>query len=326
MATVVYSSAFVPAEWILAHGLRPSRVLPQPVGARPEIGLRTGMCPYLHAFINAVCAGPQADAVVVTTTCDQMRRGSELIQRRCDVPVFLMNVPATWQTVTAQRRYVEELRRLGRFLVRLGGRTPSGEELAGAMRELDDKRSTLRSARGCLSPRQYSEALAEFQRTATLSVENSDPPFVPRGVGVALLGGPLLADDFGIFDLVEQAGGCVVLDATESGELSLPEAFDRRRLYDDPLGELADAYFGRMPGVFRRPNRELYRWLKHRLPERGARGIILRRYVWCDMWHAEAGRLREWKLLPVVDIQVGEGQQAATALGRRVQAFVEMLR
>ena len=73
------------------------------------------------------------DGIVVTTLCDQMRRVYDLLVRGIDTPAFLLNVPKTWQTVAAQRLYLDELKRLGRFLVRLGGRTPSDEELAKAM-------------------------------------------------------------------------------------------------------------------------------------------------------------------------------------------------
>ena len=145
-------------------------------------------------------------------------------------------------------------------------------------------------------------------------------------VPLALVGGPLMAGDLGLFDLIERCGGEVVLDATESGELSLPRPFERRRLEDDPIGELADAYFGSLPGVFRRPDAELFRWLRERLAERGARGMIVRHYIWCDLWHAAAGRLAEWGEVPVLNVQVDAEEHDSARLSGRIQAFVEMLR
>ena len=35
------------------------------------------------------------------------------------------------------------------------------------------------------------------------------------------------------------------------------------------------------------------------------RGVILVRCVWCDLWHAEFARLREWLKLPSVEIDLG---------------------
>ena len=110
MKTVVYSCPFVPAEWIVAHGLRPRRILARPDGA---VRASAGVCPYVAAFVRTVCSETDADATIVTTVCDQMRRASERIARESSLPLFLMNVPATWQTAAAHRLYLSELRRLG---------------------------------------------------------------------------------------------------------------------------------------------------------------------------------------------------------------------
>ena len=75
------------------------------------------------------------------------------------------------------------------------------------------------------------------------------------------MGGPLPESDYDLFDWVQQAGGRIVLDATEWGERTLPRAFDLERTHRDPLPELADAYFGAIPDVFRRPNGALYEYL-----------------------------------------------------------------
>ena len=140
---------------------------------------------------------------------------------------------------------------------------------------------------------------------------------------IALLGPPLMRDDFDVFDKIEAAGGFVALDATDSGERTVPRPFDRRKLRDEPLLELADAYFGGITHPSRRPDSEFYRWLGRELAERGIRGIILRRYVWCDTWHAELRRLQEWSELPVMDIDVEDGE--APGRSTRIQAFIEML-
>ena len=72
--------------------------------------LRTkGACPLFR---------PDVSGLVLTTTCDQMRYVAAMLEQRGDRPVFLLNVPSTWQTPAARRLYLDELRRLGRFLVR----------------------------------------------------------------------------------------------------------------------------------------------------------------------------------------------------------------
>jgi benzoyl-CoA reductase/2-hydroxyglutaryl-CoA dehydratase subunit BcrC/BadD/HgdB len=322
---IIYVCPFVPAEWIAAHSMRPSRLLLASAPRASSAGVPSGFCPFARAFVSRALAESEAAGIVVTTVCDQMRRAAEVIARDSDAPVFLMNVPSTWETATAQKIYLAELERLGGFLVRLGGNAPDRQVLAEVMMEYDTRRAAVREARGRLSPRDYSERIARFH------AEGLDSPFPQgavspkRGIPLALLGGPLFVDHFSIFDLIEAAGGTVVLDATETGERTLPAPFDRRRVHDYPLMELAEAYFGSIPDVFRRPNSELYRYLKKEIAVRAVRGIILRRYVWCDGWHAEVHRLREWAGVPVLDLDIGD-DDSEERTSSRIEAFLAMLK
>jgi benzoyl-CoA reductase/2-hydroxyglutaryl-CoA dehydratase subunit BcrC/BadD/HgdB len=294
--TILYASPFVPAEWIEAHGLRPCRGGKK--SGQPFSGLR-GICPFARAFVEEAAGAEDIAGVVVTTTCDQMRHAVGLVERRSDRPLFLMNVPATWQTTAARKLYRDEVERLGRFLVNLGGESPSREKLAAVMIRHDDTRKTLRNA---------------TQRVPCSTA-----------VPLALVGGPILDDDRSLFDIIHQAGGCVVLDATEGGLRGLPAPLDRARLGHDPLDALVEAYFGGIPDAFRRPNDGLYTWLSRELAAREVRGILFWRYVWCDVWHAELHRLRQWSPVPVAEIGDGEAVSPARLSGR-VEAFVETLR
>ncbi|MCK5558266.1 MAG: 2-hydroxyacyl-CoA dehydratase, partial [Candidatus Hydrogenedentes bacterium] len=308
-----------------AHGMRPSRILPRASGEMSLLSATAGVCPYAAAFVDAVRPERGADAVVFTTACDQMRRASELADRVQHGRVFLMNVPSTWQTVAAQELYMSELQRLGRFLVQLGGSVPSAEKLSEVMRKYGATRSSLRSARGRLSPRQYAEAIADFHREGAFENRASESAPTIRGVPVALVGGPLLLDHLDIFDVIEREGGYVALNATGSRERTLPAPFDRRALRDTPFLALADAYFGTIPDAFRRPNDELYRWLKREIAETGARGIIFWRYLWCDIWHAEAQRMKEGTDLPLLIIDT-DGKSINGRTVSRIQSFFEVVR
>jgi benzoyl-CoA reductase/2-hydroxyglutaryl-CoA dehydratase subunit BcrC/BadD/HgdB len=292
--TIAYTCPYVPAEWIVAHGLRPRRLIPLPVEGTAAIPRIEGLCPYARAFVNDVAVSGDLAGVVVTTACDQMRRVFDLLVRRVDTPAFLLNVPSTWQTVAAQRLYLDELKRLGRFLVRLGGREPDKEQLVRTMLDQGGENGVHRTPYG-------------------------------RGVPLALVGGPLMQRDRVLFDVVEECGGQVVLDATETGQRGVRGPFDRRRLAEDPLLELAETYF-RIPDASRRPNSELYRWLKDQLARADARGILFHHYVWCDKWRAEFARLQEWANLPVLRLDSeGDGRMNVPRLHSRIQAYMEML-
>jgi benzoyl-CoA reductase/2-hydroxyglutaryl-CoA dehydratase subunit BcrC/BadD/HgdB len=322
MKTALYSCPFVPSEWIAAHGWRPRRVAP----SRPDLGApAVGVCPYAWAFSEAACRDTEADAAIFTTTCDQMRRLSEQAAQTADIPVFLMHVPATWQTAGAQAYYRDELRRLGRFLVESGGRAPRDGDLAGAMRDYDDRRRELRDVGGRVSGRRFAEAIARFHREGVVDVDASETATDQTGVPLALIGSPLLAEHFKLFDLIEEAGGRVVLNATTNGERTLPKPFDRRAMRDDPLGALVDAYFGGIPDAFRRPNSQLYAWLERELAAREVRGIVFWQYLWCDTWRAEAQRMKEWAGLPFVALDSGDSPEVDGRVDSRVRALLETL-
>ncbi len=325
MRKVIYVSPFVPAEWVAAHGMQPCRVLLDRAEEGWRAGPTAGICSFAREFITYALSENAASAIIATTECDQMRRAGELIARDSSVPVFVMHVPTTWQTAAAQKLYMTELERLGRFLVRLGGKSSSKESLTSTMLKYDAERSRIRAARGYLSARQLSEAIADFNQTGEVVLPSARRAFVPRRVGVALVGGPLLRDHFRFFDFVENAGGSIVLDGSETGERTMPAAFDRRQVEEDPLIELADAYFGNIPDAFRRPNSELYRWLKNEIADRGVRGIVLLRYLWCDTWHAEVQRLKEWAEVPILDLDIGD-TDSHERTASRIQSFVAMLR
>jgi benzoyl-CoA reductase/2-hydroxyglutaryl-CoA dehydratase subunit BcrC/BadD/HgdB len=301
MKSIAYSSPFVPAEWITAHGFRPHRLRLRATEQQPLAAVTRGVCPYVGALIDAALAGLGAAGLVLTTVCDQMRYAAALLESRNTGPIFLLNVPSTWQTAEVRELYFQELQRLGRFLKRLDGKTPDNAELTRIMFAND--------------------------RMLGIDSRGSAASETASGVPLAVVGGPLLDADYAMFDLIEQAGGRVVLDATEGSERTMPRPFDPARVAFDPLRELADAYFDGIPDAFRRPNSRLYEWLKRELAARRARGIIFRRYVWCDLWHAELHRLRQWSPVPVLEIDVGRDDisNPNRVLGR-IEAFLEMLR
>ena len=321
--TVAYSCSLVPCELIAAAGLRPMRIAPA-LGLIDSAGLIAGLCQYAGAFAAAVSQS-DADAMIVTTLCDQMRRVDEVIRRDCGKPVFLMNVPAT-RSSHSRQLYADELARLRRFLAEVGGGPADDAKLAEVMSECDALRSTLRRRSDAMSASQFARAVLAFPDDDKSAPAREQPAAADGAVPLAIVGGELLAEDLAVLDYIESAGGHIVLNATDCGHRSLPRPFNRRRLKSDPLAELAGAYFGAIPHAFHRPNDELYRYLATELAERGVRGIVFRRYQWCDTWNAELPRLREWADMPVLELGMGYEAGGAARTTVLVQAFLEMIR
>jgi benzoyl-CoA reductase/2-hydroxyglutaryl-CoA dehydratase subunit BcrC/BadD/HgdB len=319
---VVYSSPFVPPEWIEAHGIRPVRLGPAPED-RTEVTAAMGMCSYA-AWLCRQAEGTTAAGVIVTTTCDQMRRASEVIAEESGRPTFLLNVPATWQSAAARLIYRDELKRLGRFLQRLGGVEPSREQLCATMLRYDEMRRELRRRREMLGARDYALAIAAFGRTGGVPEMPARAAARAAGIALGVIGGPMRMADLRLLDLIEQGGGRVVLDATETGERGLVAPFDHRSLLADPAGELANAYLASIPEAFRRPNTHLYDYLRQEIASRGIRGLVLIRRVWCDVWHAERERMREETGLPVIEVDLEGSDGELAGAKTRVESMLEM--
>ncbi len=361
-----------------------------------------GLCPCAGALIAAGLDHDAPAALVLTTACDQMRYASAYLEAVEAAPVFLLNVPSTWQSARSRQLYREELERLGSFLCTLGGRAPTPEQLRATIERFDARRAAALAARDTMSvsdwtalrselpgtvpifatakpllskdacsprksdcPPQSGRGAAETETGTEVTVHRSaarsgfsavgegdspifaasaadqlgKSPCSPRksgqspvndacdGIPLALLGGPLLAGDEALLIAVARAGGRIVLDGSEGGERTLPAPIDRKRLAADPLDALVRAYFDTIPDVFRRPNTQLYEWLGKHLPACGVRGILFRRNLFCDLWHAELHRLRAWSGLPVLELDAAAGDEGETnrAVGR-IEAFLETVR
>jgi benzoyl-CoA reductase/2-hydroxyglutaryl-CoA dehydratase subunit BcrC/BadD/HgdB len=251
-----------------------------------------GLCSYARAWISEALADTHAAGIVLAMTCDQMRRAFEDLCANASVPCFLFNIPATWQTVQARQLYKSEIRRLGRFLEGLGGRTPSAEVLSGQM---------LRTNAGIVAD-------ADWRR-------RGDTP-------LALVGPHASGLEPFIAQILEAAGGSILLDCSED---SCP-AFDRAAIQKDPFAELADTCFNSIQDVFQRPNSEFYKKLDHALRHNSVKGLVIRRYLWCDLWHAEVYRLKQWAPIPVLDLEIGYNPaEDSHRLATRIQSFMEMM-
>jgi len=297
---VLYSSPFVPPEWIEAHGLAPLRVVSLPT----EVATGAGVCPIAAGLAQAWKASPPPagggdDVIVVTTTCDQMRRASETIEGAGRV--FLMNVPALWTNPASRQLYRDELLRLGRFLVGRGGGSPDHGTLIRVMIEYDNRRASQRIF----------------------------PAVAPGAARVALIGGPLRLGDDWIVRMLASRGACLALDATETGQRTLPTPFEPARMEEDAVGELVRAYFDTIPDAFRRPLSMLHQYLAAALDQQRIQAIVLIRGIWCDLWHAQLPWLRQCGR-PVAEVDVGGSASGAACdaarIGTRIEALLEAIR
>ena len=322
---VVCGSPYVPVEWIRAHGLEPRRLNHQGTKPGKPIEGEGGVCPYMRTFVNSALEDPDVLAVILATACDQMRRGADLAARRSETPVFLMNIPTACRIPSAHTLYASELKRLGRFLISLGGTEPDHEMLSSVMQDFNQKRQELISKEMVLTGKEFDQVLDDSYdpEEATEGV----PPYLEfeGKAAIALIGAHLLPRDLELFDMITDCGGVVALNGTDSGERVVPGFFSTQKLRSDPMQALSEAYLDTIPDIFQRPNDELFQWLQRMVESREVSGVILVRYTWCDHWHAEVSRLRECCAVPFLDLELN-GEAVGESAKGRLQAFMEILR
>ena len=279
---VLFGSPYVPREWIEGHGLGAVEILPPATSPTEDAA---GVCPYARLMLNAVESQPQ-DAVIFTTRCDQTRRISELFKGQREQS-FLMNIPTTWQSQVAWDMYRDELLRLSRFLISLGGKAFSPQRI---------------------SPSTDSE------------------PTAGAGTKIAVFGGPETARVPEFHDLLRLNGLRIALDGTELSGLGRGD-IDMMDLETDPLTALTRACFVDLPDIAKRPNTQFYSFMSQCLKERGIEGIIVRTFPWCDLWAAELPRIRECFKLPVLHyvVDLTTALSSDKRLKTRLSAFAEMI-
>lgn len=291
MKTLVYDSPFIPPEWIAAHGWRSKKIIPSIKIKAPNLQIDSleGLCPYARAWLSTAVADSDSDALVMTTSCDQMRRLAEVATERLSLPVFLMHIPRTWQTNESLSYYKKELMRLGDFLVKLGG-VKANEKL-----EIDKTEC---------SHKTYSNN---------------------QGIPLALIGSPILRELIALFDKIRKLG-FQIFDTTRNGIISHTIALELSKWETLSFDELANIYFNNIPDAFRRPNTLLYSWLKEQIIIHDIKGIIFHRQVWCDLWAAETERIRGICGLPTVVIESGGDDETPLRMHTQIETFLERLR
>jgi hypothetical protein len=233
---VFYSSPWVPAEWIEAHGLQPCGVwFAEDLGCG-ALPLSAGVCAFSEAVLRFAETHHDA-AMIFTTACDQMRRTFDAFAGSQPGRAFLFNLPATWQSPVALRIFRSEVERLGRFLEAHGGHAPTAKDLAQIIERRSQARKRLLESAPRCSARQYAEAIARFHWDGSVSVTDHPTPPSSRAIPLAIVGGPLTASQWGLLDLIEAAGTRIVLNATESGERSLLPPFEINDFFQKSSGQ-----------------------------------------------------------------------------------------
>jgi benzoyl-CoA reductase/2-hydroxyglutaryl-CoA dehydratase subunit BcrC/BadD/HgdB len=343
-----------PLEIVDAAGAVPLRLMPGSSEAELRGGrfLSSDSCSFCKAVLGSLDRKEvQFDAVLGSTTCDQMRRNLEIIQRDLNVPVFIFNAPRTADNPLSRDFAREELIRLSQDFGRWVGVSITPEKLNAAIL----RRSTLRTRLSHILGAQHtaplltltgSEFFALMQLYQTTSLEFFEQhvseiedlitwrqsPFQNAPLRLALLGSCIGEGDDLIINLIEENGrAAIVYDSICTGRRALREAGAfaaadcAPSLESDPFESLTVLYHDQILCPHRRSNDRLFQVVAQEIPDLKVQGVVYKTLKFCHPWGFEAKRFKDLLGLPFLHLDHDLSDAAVGQMRTRIAAFIEQL-
>jgi benzoyl-CoA reductase/2-hydroxyglutaryl-CoA dehydratase subunit BcrC/BadD/HgdB len=325
------------AEW--AYG-EVERILPQNTCAliKSFMGFKLGkVCPYAEA----------CDLIVGETTCDGKKKAYELLSEMA--PVHVMELP---QMKRPQDRALwrSEVERLASRLGEVSGRKLTAENLAAAIKEVNDKRRALQrlNAARKASPVPISgkDALLAVQvafyddvpRFTTMvnkiadelearvaAGEGAAPADAPR---ILVTGTPMAIPNWKMHDVIEKAGAVVVMEELCTGSRYYSKLVDESATdLSGMIDAITDKYLDINCACFT-PNSARIDDVIRLAQEYRADGIVQYDLQFCAPYQIESTlvtRAAQDAGIPVLRIDTDYSAGDIGQLSTRVEAFLEMI-
>jgi len=336
--------AYTPQEIMLAAGLYPYRIIPEPTRAiaLADSYIERSFCPYVRSCLGEALEGRYRflDGLVVVNSCDPMRRlydawryyiGGDFISL-LDLPRINSDLAVEYYRECLDR-FIGELE--AHYRVKI-----SAEAIADAISAQNRIRSRLRELYRLNQDYGMPVSAVQIQkvvRASTVLPENMFVEIVESlldEVGRArfdfqegprvLISGSLMENPL-IIELIEQCGAKVVGDDLCTGTRQFWELVEPD---SDPLTTLSRYYLNRTPCPRMKDAQRRFDHVFHLIDEFRADGVIFYTLKFCDLFLYD---------IPVLKSQLGargipslllESDYTPGTLGRvktRIQAFIEML-
>jgi benzoyl-CoA reductase/2-hydroxyglutaryl-CoA dehydratase subunit BcrC/BadD/HgdB len=340
---IIHASGAIPVCLSDGGNLRPAEAA---LSVVPSI-----LCPFARAQIGEMMAKTNpyydmVDAVVAPITCQHLKKVSEVWEYRGDVEVFKLGVPHQSDGDFELEYFTDRLGVLAKRLEKLTGKEITDGGLVAAIDHYDRMRGFLKEIslmrRSLLSPvttvdfvklnhasffavpEFMAEELGRFHEDLGAG-EEPEEPGVPR----LLLMGPNLAHgDSAILDLIDSAGGSVVVE----------EFFEGMRHYwqdvgtqGSPLESLAKSYLvDRLPPAFMRSStRKRFEFALKLIEEFRVSGIIWYELLCCETYDQESYFFfteMNKRGIPVLVVESDYSPLDTGQLRTRLGAFMELVK
>jgi len=340
----------VPEELILAAGAIPVRLC-SGFGAtitRTEGICPASLCPLVKSSYGLWLATPpiaaQCDVVAVPATCDAKTKLSELLSDR--VPVWLVQVPSTKESIEARRAWGRQILLLKQQLENLTGRRIGRKALRTAITICNHKRAALRRLYDLRKEARiwgreallvadtsfHDDPVQWTRQTEALCSQIAQSDKVRQAAAnlprLLLTGSPVVFPTWKLPMLVEESGGIIVADDICTGAKAL---WDPAHVTESSVAGLLEAISERALSItcpcFAPSTARLNRLVQLSRDFR-VDGILYHVLRGCHLYGMEAqaveNRFRELDL-PTLRVETDYSLEDTEQLRTRVEAFLEML-
>ena len=319
-----------------AEKILPRNICPM---VKSAYGFKAGrICPYFQSV----------DFVYGETTCDAKKKTWELLDRL--VPTHVMEIPQM-KKQRDKTLWLEEVRDFKTKVEEVSSRTISSEDLAGAIKVINNKRRALQrltalraaspapiSGKDALLIEQiafYDEPVRFADKVNALCDELEERIKDGKGVidsvapRVMVSGTPMALPNWKIHNLVETAGAVVVNEESCIGTRYFKDLIDEgQTTMDEQLEVLTDRYMQIDCSCFT-PNDERIDQIMKEYRASNAQGILHYSLQFCHTYNIEEIKVREAcekEGIPYLSIESDYSPEDVGQLQTRIEAFLEQIR
>jgi len=336
---------YTPLEIILAAGVNPYRVIPEPTSDMADSFLHSNFCPFVRSSLAKALKGELdfLDGCVLVNSCDGLRRLYDAWRLYAKTPrIYFIDLPRI-STETAVRRFRETLIGFKGSLEQWIGCPISGGQINDAIVQSDRGRRLLKElyvlrknhtlplsgsqvfdvVRGemVLPKEEYLGLLERLVDEIKQGVSISNMKDLPR----VMITGSLL-EDSRIADLVEESGGKVVCDDLCTGSRYF---WDSVQPFEEPLLSLSRYYLSKIPCARMMDFTRRIDHVMDLVAEFEIHGVICYTLKFCDTFLYDVPLLKKRLDARKIPSLFLDSDYTPGSMGRiktRIEAFLELLR
>jgi len=334
---------YTPLEIVLAGGINPYRIIPEPTSDMADSYLHSNFCPYVRSSLGRAIRGDLdfLEGVVLVNSCDGLRRLYDAWRLYAKTPhVYLVDLPRV-ATGSAPHHFRETLARFkGQLEEGFGvsiseGAIEEAISISNSGRRLLKELYDLRKSRNLsISGSQVMDLVKgdmvlpkeEYMGLLEKLVQELEEAAVPRTnlPGVMITGS--LLEDPGIADLVEEAGGEVVCDDLCTGSRYFWDCIEGD---DDPLLSISRHYLSKIPCARMMDSNRRLDHVMDLVADFKVHGVICYTLKFCDTFLYDVPLLKKRLDAENIPSLFLDSDYTPGTMGRlktRIEAFLELLR